>query len=116
MIYWQITFATGYVSLWLGAHKVLQSLIVNTTLGRGAPKIPGGDIEMTSQDGSSDASSMPDEPEKRARYRGWFGLLALPVWVPIVLGIVSGDMYPDAETDPAKVASVRNLRYDPRLS
>lgn len=41
MNYWQITFATGYVSLWTNALRMLQSLVVNTTFG---------DVQKTSGD------------------------------------------------------------------
>lgn len=117
--YWQITIATGYASLGTNALRVLQSLIVNATMGDSQKS--NADIEARSDSvsrstPSSDAQSREgalekDLPVMRARIRGWFGLITLLGFVTIVLAIAGGTNYVQSQGAVGTANLVRTLRY-----
>lgn len=117
--YWQITIATGYASLGTNALRVLQSLIVNATMGDSQKN--NADIEARSDSvsrstPSSDAQSREgalekDLPVMRARIRGWFGLITLLGFVTIVLAIAGGTNYVQSQGAVGTANLVRTLRY-----
>lgn len=116
--YWQITIATGYASLGTNALRVLQSLIVNATMGDSQKS--DADIEARSDSvsrstPSSDAQSREgalekDLPVMRARIRGWFGLITLLGFVTIVLAIAGGTNYVQSQGAVGTANLVRTLR------
>lgn len=125
-LYWQITFATGYISLYVTAVKALQCLLVGSTMGSapgtGKEGATSTDIESGETVGSpalddaeptlKDSVEEPDLPERRKLYRGTFIALSLQSWVAVSLGIIAGQGYVVATMDAAKVSGVRDLRYN----
>lgn len=125
-LYWQITFATGYISLYVTAVKALQCLVVGSTMGsvsgvqKDGPDSKSTDVESGTRvefQASGDAETTtgkpveePDRPERRKLYRGTFIALSLQSWVAVTLGIIAGQGYVVATMDAASIASVRDMR------
>ncbi|EKM54334.1 uncharacterized protein PHACADRAFT_258120 [Phanerochaete carnosa HHB-10118-sp] len=115
-IYWQMTFAIGYISLHADTITLLRCLFVRTTRGI-SPKDQTpleSDRESPEPAGPYGGYAMPvdeDQPDTRFWYRRAFGALALLTWVPIIIGIVMGYNYVQAETNAEKAQNVQTLRY-----
>ena len=119
-IYWQMTFAIGYLSIYADAVTLLRCLFVQTT--KGAP--PSDQAALSNGRESPDAAlgqhqdisgyTLPaddDQPRRRFWYRRTFGALAILAWVPVILGIVMGYNYVQTETSAPKGQNVQTLRY-----
>lgn len=51
-----------------------------------------------------------DQPRLRFWYRRVFGALILASWVPVIIGMVMGYNYVNAETNAQKASTVQDLR------
>lgn len=123
-IYWQITFAAGYMTLWGTLINLLRCLFVASTRGSNTSQ---GDIPFVAKDdgvsspalygsgnlGFNNSDILPleaDRPNLRSMYRRVFGMLALAAWAPFVTSTIMGNEYVDAETDVQKANNVQTLR------
>lgn len=119
-IYWQMTFAIGYISMYADTVTLLRCLFVQTT--KGAPlsdQTPLGNGRESPDSSLGHQQTLSgytfpvsdDEPRRRFWYRRTFGALALLSWVPVILGVVMGYNYVQAETSVAKGQNVQSLRF-----
>ena len=116
MVYWQIAFGTGYMSIIAGASMLLRSMLVNSTKG-GQSQMGSSSVlvNVPDKDGKAEPeggtfSQDEDKPRARAYYRQIFGHMGLLALVPLALGIVSGSLYSKAETDGKVASIVQSLR------
>lgn len=113
-IYWQMTFAIGYISIHADTITLLRCLFVRTTKGVSpkdqTPLDSGRESPEPADPGPYTMPVDEDQPRTRFWYRRTFGALALLTWVPIIIGIVMGYNYVQAETNAEKAQNVQNLR------
>ena len=119
LIYWQITFSVGYMSIHGKLVSLLRCLVVKTTKGIVLPAeqsdSPGGENlgdkpQVTDVVSPAISLEQEDQPKKRALYRRMFGLLALQSIVPFVIGTVGGNGYPDAVISAGAASIIQILR------
>lgn len=119
-IYWQMTFAIGYLSMYADVVTVLRCIFVATTKGASPSQGVLLDGRSSSPDfhapeSNSSAYTLPadeDKPRVRFWYRRTFGILIISAWIPVIMGMVMGYNYVNAETNAAKASTVQSLRYN----
>lgn len=123
-VYWQITFAAAYMTVWACLVNLLRCVLVATTRGN-SPVQHTAPLMYRKDDGSEPAPydsenysyssdyALPmetDRPDLRLKYRRALGVLSLAAWVPVVIGMLMGYNYVNAETDHDKANTVQSLR------
>ncbi|KAI0793241.1 hypothetical protein C8Q75DRAFT_713425 [Abortiporus biennis] len=116
--YMQSTYGAGYISVVADLFALILCVVINASEGN--PRIHlWGEKSIVSIDGvsipSMTFSSESGEVEDRARERRWYrwicGISRILFLVPLLLAIVSGTLYPKAQTDAATAQIVMNTRY-----
>lgn len=124
-IYWQVTFAAAYMTIWGCLVKILRCLLVATTRGNG-PVQHTAPLVFKDEDGSEQVSVpydsenysytsdyvLPmeaDRPNQRFWYRRVLGALVFAAWIPVITGTILGYNYVNAETDQKKANTVQSL-------
>lgn len=118
-IYWQVTYAIGYITIYTTLANLLRCLFVNTTKGVSPNQAALLSDQSGFQDSYANESTVSgytlpveeDKPETRFWYRNIFRVLLLSAWPCIILGVVMGYSYVSAETNESKAGVVQDLRY-----
>lgn len=114
-----MTFAIGYISMYADIVTLLRCLFVSATKGitpsqqmllgsgRNSP-------EPYASGGNEPGYTLPtedDKPRLRFWYRRIFGALILASWIPVIIGMIMGYNYVNAETNAQKASIVQDLRW-----
>ena len=99
--YYQLALGVGTFALIAGSMHLLRALLVNATLP--GPLKATGDGEAAMMQGE-------DQPRARKRYRYIFTVLTVLSFAPLAVGIASGKLYPQSETNAKMAMTVQGLR------
>lgn len=112
-IYWQLSYAIGYLSMYSDLCTIMRTLFVKTT--QGAPATSHTVLLMTDAENANltkyNSPTDEDLPRQRFLYRRIFGISTVLSWVPVILGIVAGSNYPSAEKNASKASTIQTLRF-----